>query len=311
MDIKELQLHIAKNCGVDEGTAGIFVDSIKHVIKSGLDKDGEVLISGFGVFKLIRFKNRKQTQLFFYPDEKYKKGVNSAFELFSPVVFKEALPTNAKTDCEIEPEISVDIVLKVETSENENQNDNADVLLSESENDIDMNNDDDLRSKPGENTFFSSRSGAIIVIVVLAIAIAFTIWYFFFRMENANKPPVEVQPVEEIVSNPVLEPKVLAEKQYAEKESDANNSLKILSKHKVLEGERYTLLSEKYYGNKFYWPYIYEANKDRFPNPAVVYKLEYIDIPDLISMGIDLKDPQSLVEAKSRGAQLMKVVEGY
>jgi nucleoid-associated protein YgaU len=66
------------------------------------------------------------------------------------------------------------------------------------------------------------------------------------------------------------------------------------------QGERLTLLALKYYGNKAFWIYIYEANKARYPNPDLIPVGAQIELPRPSDYGIDPASDASIARAKAR-----------
>ena len=174
---------------------------------------------------------------------------------------------------------------------------------------VDMKQDEE-NNLPGvkdEASSLSKRNIIWVIVILLGIAIVGTMWFFFFRVintepkiDNGSLPTVIIdEPQSQNITKPVEEKVVApAAKPVQEK--------KILTKHTLKSGERYFRLSELYYGSTFFWPYIYEANKDRYPNPAIIYKRDYVDIPDLASWGIDVNDPKELEIAKQKCVELVK-----
>ncbi|MGC9151356.1 MAG: HU family DNA-binding protein [Microbacter sp.] len=65
------------------------------------------------------------------------------------------------------------------------------------------------------------------------------------------------------------------------------------------EGSRLTLLSLKYYGNKIFWVYIYEANKNKIENPDQIGAGMRMMIPKLNPGLIDVNNPQCINQAKA------------
>ena len=65
------------------------------------------------------------------------------------------------------------------------------------------------------------------------------------------------------------------------------------------KGSRLVLLAEKYYGNKDFWVYIYEANKSVMKTPGSVTIGMKIKVPKLNPSLIDLKNPECLRYAKT------------
>ncbi len=71
-------------------------------------------------------------------------------------------------------------------------------------------------------------------------------------------------------------------------------------------GERLTLVALEHFGDKAFWPYIFDANSDKLKAPNLVQAGMTLYLPDPSYYGIDAKDEKSLQKAKSRGAQLLK-----
>ena len=71
-------------------------------------------------------------------------------------------------------------------------------------------------------------------------------------------------------------------------------------------GERLTIVSLNQYGDKAFWPYIFEVNSDRIKAPNLVQAGMKLYLPDPAYYHIDANDEESLRKAKNRGAQLLK-----
>lgn len=72
----------------------------------------------------------------------------------------------------------------------------------------------------------------------------------------------------------------------------------------IEQGSRLTLLALKYYGNKAFWVYIYEANKNIITNPDKIPVGTKIRIPKPDFTKINAKDPESIAKAKAIQAKL-------
>lgn len=92
-----------------------------------------------------------------------------------------------------------------------------------------------------------------------------------------------------------------------EKTTNDNNDLSIQIKLK--NGMRLALLAEQYYGNKVFWVYIYEANKDVIKNPNILPVGVTIDIPAKSMYSINANDSTSLEKAKKLQSQLLSKFE--
>jgi nucleoid DNA-binding protein/nucleoid-associated protein YgaU len=73
---------------------------------------------------------------------------------------------------------------------------------------------------------------------------------------------------------------------------------KYLGSERIKPGSRLTIISKRYYGNKIFWVYIYEANKDHIPNPDNIPVGTLIRIPKVDSKLIDSTNPRCIQKAK-------------
>ncbi len=73
---------------------------------------------------------------------------------------------------------------------------------------------------------------------------------------------------------------------------------KFIATETVEQGNRLTIMSKRYYGSKDFWVYIYEANKEKIPNPDVISEGTVIRIPKLDPRLIDTKNPRCIKRAK-------------
>lgn len=80
----------------------------------------------------------------------------------------------------------------------------------------------------------------------------------------------------------------------------------IIDRIKIEAGSRLTLISLKYYGDKLFWVYIYEANKEVIKNPNNVPVGTFINIPSPELYGIDAKDKTSLSKAAALQTEILK-----
>lgn len=73
-------------------------------------------------------------------------------------------------------------------------------------------------------------------------------------------------------------------------------------------GERLTLLSERFYGDKSFWGYIYEVNAFQISNPNVVPCHLKLYLPDAAYFGIDAADSVSVKRAKQKQKDIFKAM---
>ena len=100
--------------------------------------------------------------------------------------------------------------------------------------------------------------------------------------EPAEEVAVEV--VEEVAVEPVVEPTetVYTPGQY-------NNWI---TTEYITEGSRLAWIAKKYYGNKVYWPYLYDANRDHITNPSNIVIGTPIRVPKLTAAQRDTTSAQ-------------------
>ena len=71
-----------------------------------------------------------------------------------------------------------------------------------------------------------------------------------------------------------------------------------IASERTKAGSRLTIMSKRYYGNKDFWVYIYEANKDKIMNPDNIAVGTLIKIPKLDPRLIDATNPRCLEKAR-------------
>ncbi|MDR1544650.1 MAG: HU family DNA-binding protein [Prevotellaceae bacterium] len=84
------------------------------------------------------------------------------------------------------------------------------------------------------------------------------------------------------------------------------NYVEFITEEIIDKGGRLTLLSEKYYGNKVFWVYIYEANKSVIANPNILKAGQKIKIPKLDKKLINSNDSLCLKYAQKLHNQYVK-----
>lgn len=175
---------------------------------------------------------------------------------------------------------------------------------------------------PASQNITSTRYGLWFVIVLLAISIIGTAIYFVVRVKESDKMPVQTeQPVspesrtlpEKVVPDnsastpPVINTvQVLPAPTASSAETNSQPAVSQFPKQVVLKrGERLTLLSLRYYGNKFFWVYIFEANRKRYPDPEAIPAGARLVIPDPNDYGIDSHSASSVEKAKQKAARIL------
>lgn len=118
------------------------------------------------------------------------------------------------------------------------------------------------------------------------------------KKESPKQQPSEVKK-ETTKSQPIAAKKEIGKPQtYDIKKESVPGNATILATETMQEGSRLTIFARKYYGSKYFWVYIYEANKDVIKNPDNVPVGTKIKIPKLDSKLIDLNNPENIAKAK-------------
>lgn len=139
------------------------------------------------------------------------------------------------------------------------------------------------------------RDTLICVIILLALLIC---GYFFFRSQLAGWIESLLQskdaltewiqkPAEPKAEMPVVAVDTTAQSEPAPAVEQTHDSAEGLLYEELIaiepmhEASRLTWMSKRYYGSKAYWPYLYDANRDRIDNPNAIKVGTPIRVPKL------------------------------
>lgn len=178
----------------------------------------------------------------------------------------------------------------------------------------------------------SRNYGVWFVLILLAIAIIGALVYFFVRVETGMKetpvieqttPGVTGQSTSSSVNFPELPqettpgqsqtvPAVLSKDSLSVAGQDSlrkENTIPAvyppIDKVTLEEGERLTLLALKYYGKKVFWVYIFEANKQKYPDPNNIPEGARLFIPDPKTYDINKADSASVGRARKLEGEIL------
>jgi nucleoid DNA-binding protein len=117
------------------------------------------------------------------------------------------------------------------------------------------------------------RDTLICVVILLMLLL---VGYFFLRNEISGwiESLMQAPQQEVVIEEPAEEPEVVV----VEEEWSFDE---LLLTENITEGSRLAWISKKYYGDKNYWPYLYEANKDHISNPSLITVGTPIRVPKL------------------------------
>jgi nucleoid DNA-binding protein len=200
----------------------------------------------------------------------------------------------------------------------------------------------DLEELP-EEFAGSSRHRTIIIWAVFAlIAVSLAIWAYLsnsaakrdelFKEEaieayekNQKENAVQMDTSAGFVQDSLINDSITKAKKNVEEQEKTEVTVQKPSKHKIKtsgtvvrvsnqadittetmeQGSRLTLMALKYYGNKVFWVYIYEANKDKITDPNNIPVGTKIRIPKPDSSKINARDSECIEKAKSLQTRIL------
>ncbi|MDY6379348.1 MAG: HU family DNA-binding protein [Bacteroidales bacterium] len=104
------------------------------------------------------------------------------------------------------------------------------------------------------------------------------------QVAESEAPKAEVQKDQKAEAKPVATKKEEPKKAKYEE---------LLLTEEITEGSRLAWISRKYYGHPDYWPYLYDANRDRIDNPSNVPVGTQIRVPKLTKAQRDMTSSES------------------
>lgn len=308
--------------GYDAKQADLVVRSFFAAIENGLEQDELVKVNGFGQFKLQRVEARQSvdvntgerveikahSKISFLPDATLKELVNEPLSHLQPVVIDAPNEDVADTQTQMQAQVQTQMQAQEQTQTQTLSVDNV-----KPENTEAMKKEQAPKKAPKKATTKDQKpvfeveetkdvkknnqkkSNGWWLILLSLIVIALVI-YAMTSMGNKKvnkKEPIKTEtsaPVQQtVVSEPVEQtPPAI--------DPSAWPTLKTVTLEK---GQRLTLLALENYGDKVFWVYIYEANKDVMPNPNQLKAGTKIRIPQLPVGLINAKDASCMARAKA------------
>ena len=169
------------------------------------------------------------------------------------------------------------------------------------------------------------RDTLICVIILLLLLL---IGYFFFRnqiggwIEQWMQPQAQTEQVEpavptdsinaeseepETTEEPAADTEALTDEQILEefmqisadgdenwRDNPANSYPQLITVENMHEGSRLAWMAKRFYGAKIYWPYLYDANKDRISDPNNIDTGTPIRVPKLTKAQLDTTNQATL-----------------
>ncbi len=308
----ELRRAVATRAGVNEKTAGVFLNALTSQLLRGLRADKMVKINGFGTFKLQAVAPRKSVnvktgeeivipgynKIVFTPEVGVKELVERGAEVGSETtdVVRSEIDPIKKLGEQAEEIVDLLADLGQDPKQSEKRKEKSEkvkpepVVEAEPEPVVVEPQPVKEPEKP-KKQFHFVRDLLICVVVLLLLLFG---GYFFLRsqltrwMESLAQPkvetPVVVEPVvepETVVMDTIVPEPVVEEPVVEEPAVEPEPYSDLITIEEMHEASRLTWMAKRYYGDKKYWPYLYDANRDVIVNPSRIKVGTPIRVPKL------------------------------
>jgi len=308
----ELRHVLAKRAHVKEKDATLFMNALVSQIIEGLKQDKQVKINGLGTFRLQAVAARRSINVS-TGEEMVIAGYNKI--VFSPEVgLKELIEKKGVQPAErteLDPlqklgEQADEIIgilaeiddmgkeeapvaeQKEEIIEETKQSNTIMEKQKQAPKEFQELPKEQPKAQPKKKYHFLRDTLICVVLLLLLLLIG----YFFLRNQIGNwidslkdKPAVE-QVVE-------VQPEIEAEP--VELQPEAQKYTEFIKIERITEGSRLAWISTKYYGSRVYWPYLYDANRDRLSNPSMILIGTPIRVPKLTPLQLDTTNEQTRI----------------
>ncbi|GHU62304.1 hypothetical protein FACS1894123_03010 [Bacteroidia bacterium] len=328
INLQHLTTILSEKSGLAKKDTESFLREWFDVMGEAITEDGILKVKKLGTFKLTPIEDRESinvasgervlipahNKIIFTPDKELADLVNEPFSWFETVEIESEAPLEESSKPEIvESTEVVEDFKDIKVIEPEPIEETAPVIISNPVSPLKH------KSRLHKHQSHKSRSHKrrlrrrmffFAGILVLTIGV-----FFFFDGFSNKKRPVLTQITPTPVSAPKPTPEstqdtLPAQKNEPEtpketpiiKESKPAEPAKTTSTPKyrtVANGDRLTLIAQEEYGNKYFWVYIYEENRNIIANPDKIRPGLKLVIPPAQKYGIDKNDEKSVGEAKA------------
>jgi nucleoid DNA-binding protein len=320
INLQHLTTILSEKSGLAKKDTEKFLREWFEVMGEAIIEEGMLKVKRLGTFKLTSIEERESVnvvsgerilipahnKIIFTPDKNLSELVNEPFSWFETVEIeseeqplKESLAPEIVESIEIvestEVVESIEVVESTEIIETAPIEETAPVTVSEPVR--------RRRKRKRKSKLIKSYWVLFAVIFVLACCVSFFYNDFSYRKRPAVTQTTKVidpasvpvsKPKPEVVPESIVEPAqdtLSVEKPRLETPVEKYRT--------VVSGERLTLIAKEEYGNKFFWVYIYEENKNILKNPDRIIPGLKLVIPPAQKYGIDKNDEKSVNKAKS------------
>lgn len=308
--LQDLVQSILDTNDLDKKEVDAFVRSYFAVLEQAIFEKEYVKIKNLGKFSLQKMRARKSVdistgeaslikshyRLSFVPDNKLKELVNHPFAHLESVELDS-------------PEEKIDASLSspIESLTSNKSNTKEENSMKKKEKSAFVVSDQPTaKEKASPALAPKSPKGKLAAwIVFVVIMCALIIYALMKTVFSISSVEFETETrVQEIVSEPESTVPVLEEPITPVVQEIDPANWEVFKVVRLERGKRLTLLAQEYYGNKVFWVYIYEANKDHIANPNKILAGTKIKIPKADPSVIDAQNPESIRIAKEKETKL-------
>ncbi|MCQ2312805.1 MAG: HU family DNA-binding protein [Paludibacteraceae bacterium] len=304
----ELRKAVAAHLGTSERETAAFMNALITQIQLGLKNERQVRITGLGTFRLQEVSPRKSVDV--------TTGQAIVLPGYNKVVFvpeigiKELIQTSTPTTNEEEDtplqrlgKQADEIVAIIQRDINTAVPAEADSQSSTGESsEADSAEPVQAEEKKTEKAYHFVRDLLITISVIIVLLVG---CYFGLRTGIRHWIDDKLHQVEQVIT-PTERQETRNEKQETRTEEQDTIALEVNQVEDILtprvytefiatetvgKGSRLAYLARKYYGQTDLWVFIYEANRDQFPNPNDIKTGDKLRIPKLSTEQQDLSNP--------------------
>lgn len=337
LNLQEIIDLLSRETGATKKDTDIFLKNLFSIISETLLQDQIVKIKGIGTFKLIQVEKRESVnvntkekyeipahyKLNFIPDAGMKALVNEPFSAFEPVEIQSENTNPEKQTPEETQNNEQKTTKEIPNEEPKSKEKNA--QKEKIKNEIEQSAT--IRKKEFKKKKDTRKNRLNSIILFLAIGIIAIMGYQWInhtieekkatritvktktdhtkQIQSTHTIPTQNNEQKETPQNTPSEPKT-KEQQTIEKSENTVATTKLLDKIILEEGNRLTLIAEKYYGHKIFWVYLYEANKTRIKNPNNIPVGTLIEIPSPEIYDINVHNAESIRKASNLSAEIIE-----
>lgn len=318
----ELRRTVAARAGVSEKEAGAFLTALNAQLIEALKEDKQVKINGLGTFRLQAVAPRKSVnvttgeeitiegynKMTFMPEAGVKEMIENNVSEPTPSLVNDEVTPLKKLGAQAE-EI-VDILGELGQSPKEEP---AKEPVEEPKPEPEPAPEPvffpepvapEEDEKPKKRYHFLRDTLICVVILLLLLLLG----YFFLRNRLSNwiDDMVSPAPTEQVVA--VADTTVIESAEVAPQKAVAKDEIReykdFITTESMHQDSRLAWMSYRFYGDKRYWPYLYDANKDHIDNPSFVKVGTPIRVPRLTKAQRDTTSAEFLKLKKEAEAAI-------